>query len=355
MTSTKAGPSGAALRGLGFFGGESATGHGRPQVSGDRPARVVRGCPNTHAFVVLASRVALGCEAPGKNSVMPWSPRSEFLRYDVQRVDGRATVRLAGELDLASREIVYRALQEAASARAEAVLDLSRVTFIDGAGLRCLLTAQRDAREANHRLIIRRPHRAVRRLLDLTGARPLLELEDPSDDGGAVLPANRDVVAICNNAIDAAMRIDRADMANAQLFDPQTRSLRIIAERGFNEDFLEFFEIVDDDESACGTALNSGRSVWVPDTASSTIFAGAPALDVMLDAGSRAVASVPIISPLGKLLAMISTHHNHCPAWTSQRKLKLEQVARLTGRLLDDLLSNARAGQAIAPPAMAHG
>jgi anti-anti-sigma factor len=268
---------------------------------------------------------------------MPWSPHSDFLRYDIQQVAGRVTVRLAGELDLTSREIVYRALQEAASARAEAVLDLSRVTFIDGVGLRCLITAQRDARAADHRLTIRRPHRAVRRLLDVSGLRPLLELEDASHDGDAVLGASRDVVAICTEAIEAAMRIDRAAMANAQLLDPRTRSLRIVAQHGFKSDFLEFFEFVDDDESACGAALNSGRSVWVRSTAASTIFARTPALDVMLDAGSRAVASVPVISPRGRLMAMISTHHCRRPAWTDEHKLKLEQLARSTGRLLGDL------------------
>lgn len=286
---------------------------------------------------------------------MPWSPRSDFLRYDVQHVDGRAIVRLAGELDLASREIARRALREAASASAEAVLDLSRVTFIDAVGLRYLLTAQRDARAANHRLIIRRPNRTVRRLLDLTGMLLLLQMEDPPYDGHSVLGLDRDVVAICSAAIDAAMRIDRADMANAQLFDPQTRSLRIVAQHGFKHNFLEFFEIVDDDESACGTALNNGRSVWVPDTTRSTIFAGTPALDVMLDAGSRAVASVPVVSPSGSLIAMISTHHNHRPAWTNERRLKLEQLARSTGRLIQDVLSHADVGQAITPPAAAHG
>src|SRR5215469_10566323 len=105
---------------------------------------------------------------------MAWSPSSDFLRYDVQDVGGRAIVRLAGELDLGSREIVRRALQEAASASAETVLDLSKVRFIDAVGLRSLLTAQRDAQAADHRVIIRRPHRAVRRLFELTGVLPLL-------------------------------------------------------------------------------------------------------------------------------------------------------------------------------------
>jgi hypothetical protein len=59
-------------------------------------------------------------------------------------------------------------------------------------------------------------------------------------------------------------------------------------------------------------------------------------------AGSNAVASV------------ISTHHNRHRVWTNERKLKLEQPARSTGRLLHDLLSG-RLDQASAPPATAHG
>jgi anti-anti-sigma factor len=326
---------------------------GGPESPARLPERRQRAIER-HTFATSAGRVARALGGAGKEFLMPWSPRSDFLRYDVQHVDGRATVRLAGELDLTSHEIVHRALQEAASTRTEAILDLSRVTFIDGAGLRCLLTAQRDACAANQRLIIRRPPRALRRLLDLTGLWPLLELEEPSHGGRAVLEPSRDVVAICNAAIDAAMRIDGASMANAQLFDPQTRSLRIIAQRGFKTDFLEFFEIVEDDESACGTALNSGRSVWVRSTAASTIFAGTPALDVMLDAGSRAVASVPVMSPRGGLIAMISTHHNRRPTWTNERKLKLEALARSTGRVLHDLLPTAYLGRAFARPATGH-
>lgn len=271
------------------------------------------------------------------NLAMPWSPGPDFLRYDVEHVNGRATVRLAGELDLASRAVGQRALAVAASGSAETVLDLSRVTFIDAAGLRLLFTAQRDARAASHRLLIRRPHRVVRRVLELTGMLACLDLEGP-DDGHCVFAGNGDVVAICSAAIDTAVRMDRADTANVQLFDPRTRELRIIAQQGFRRNFLDFFEVVDDEESACGTALNSGRSVWVPDTTRSAIFTGTPALEVMLDAGSRAVASLPVLAPTGRLLAMMSTHYRRREAWTNDRKLRLEQLASSTGRLLHDLM-----------------
>jgi hypothetical protein len=52
---------------------------------------------------------------------------------------------------------------------------------------------------------------------------------------------------------------------------------------------------------------------------------------------------------------MISTHHRRHSAWTDERKLKLEQLARATGRLLDDLLPSAGRVQSIALPAPAEG
>jgi anti-anti-sigma factor len=250
-------------------------------------------------------------------------------------------VRLAGELDLASRRTVQRLLEEAASDSAEIILDLSRVTFLDVSGLRFLMTASLDARAASRPLIIRRPHRSVRRFIELTGTRPLLNLDCPYI--GQALPApSRDVVVICDTAIETAMRIGGADMANAQLLAPEARGLQIVAQYGFTRRFLDFFEVIDDNETACGTALNSGHPTWVPDITRSPIFAGTPALDVLLDAGVRAVASLPVRYPDGKLVGMISTHHNRRSGWTDARKLDLEQLAQSTGRHLHDIMPHPR-------------
>jgi anti-anti-sigma factor len=265
-----------------------------------------------------------------------WSPSTDSLRYDVTRAEGRATVRLAGELDIACSPVVDHALVDAAFGTGETIVDLSRVTFIDASGLRLLLTAQRDARAAGRSLTFHRPHPAVRRLLALTGVLPLLEI-DGLPTGLMPLTLGRDVVAVCTAAIHRAMRIDRTDKANMQLLDPSTGALRIIAHHGFRRDFLDFFEIVDDAECACGSALSSGRPIWVRDTAASAIFAGTPACDVMLDAGSKAVASVPVRSPNGRLIAMFSTHHNRCRSWTEERRQQLERLAGSTGRLLHEL------------------
>ena len=45
-----------------------------------------------------------------------------------------------------------------------------------------------------------------------------------------------------------------ADFSTAQLTD-ETAALRLVAQRGFSDRFLNFFDVVKRDEAGCGTAL----------------------------------------------------------------------------------------------------
>jgi len=100
-----------------------------------------------------------------------------------------------------------------------------------------------------------------------------------------------------------------ADMGNIQTYDRETGSLHIQVHRGFQERFLEFFDSVDAGHATCGTALKSKGRVIVPDIANSSIFAGTRILEVMLDAGIRAVQSTPLIGKSGDVWGMLSTHY----------------------------------------------
>jgi GAF domain-containing protein len=162
--------------------------------------------------------------------------------------------------------------------------------------------------------------------------------EDLRDwQGGGRAAVWPDRVAALKVAIARAVLIDGAPMANAQLVDPQTGGLRIVAHSGFPAAFLDFFALVDHTaNAACGSALASGAPVWVADVVRSPIFDGSPALDVMLDAGCRRVASVPVTSPRGDVIAMINTHHRRAGAWTPRQQVALELVSASTARLLHD-------------------
>lgn len=111
-----------------------------------------------------------------------------------------------------------------------------------------------------------------------------------------------------NDILEAAIALSGANKGNIQLFDPNSGALRIAAQRGFEETFLEFFSDVRDASSTCGAAMQSKELVIVEDVTQSEIFAGKPTLSALLEAGVRAVISAPLISSTDHLLGMISTH-----------------------------------------------
>jgi anti-anti-sigma factor len=88
------------------------------------------------------------------------------LRVRSARAGDQYTVKLAGELDVATMHHVQRELAEALrSDAAVIVLDLRELAFIDCSGLRVIVDAQR---RASNRLIVKGSRR-VQRIFELCG------------------------------------------------------------------------------------------------------------------------------------------------------------------------------------------
>lgn len=117
------------------------------------------------------------------------------------------------------------------------------------------------------------------------------------------------VAARADRLLDEAIAAIGADMGNVQAVDCVTGCLRIVASRGFDAPFLDFFAVVPDgDHAACGAALKRRDRIIVPDIEASPIFAAQRSRDVLRDAGVRAVQSTPILDRAGTPVGMISTH-----------------------------------------------
>ncbi|MBX7223674.1 MAG: PAS domain S-box protein [Blastocatellia bacterium] len=115
--------------------------------------------------------------------------------------------------------------------------------------------------------------------------------------------------AVLEEVVAAAIAITKADMGNIQLFDAPAGTLRIAAQRGFDQPFLDFFKIVPAGEGAYGMALQQEERLIIEDVTRSPIFSGKPALDVILQAGVRAVQSTVLRSRSGRLLGLFSTYY----------------------------------------------
>jgi anti-sigma B factor antagonist len=109
-----------------------------------------------------------------------------ILEVESEERDGLVHVALAGELDLSTVGKVQEELSriEADSPRV-VVLDLSRLSFLDSTGLRCVITAAERAREAERRFVVVRGPDPVQRVFSITRLEDRLEMVD---DLSAVYP-----------------------------------------------------------------------------------------------------------------------------------------------------------------------
>ncbi|MEW6703604.1 MAG: response regulator [Pseudomonadota bacterium] len=135
--------------------------------------------------------------------------------------------------------------------------------------------------------------------------------------------------------VDTAIAITGADFGNVQLIDPATGHLRIVAQRGFPQWWLDHWDTVAKGHGACGAALQRAERVIVSDIERSPIFAGTPALEVQRRAGVRAVQSTPIVSRSGTPLGMFSTHFRTVHEPDERARKLLDLLARHVAELVE--------------------
>jgi anti-sigma B factor antagonist len=97
--------------------------------------------------------------------------------FDIRETRRADSVRVAvsGELDLETGPALAARLRQIRAERKAIQLDLSRLEFIDCAGIRSLLQAAKDARESGSPLeVVEQPNFRVRHVLALAHAQRLL-------------------------------------------------------------------------------------------------------------------------------------------------------------------------------------
>ncbi len=111
------------------------------------------------------------------------------------RAANEVCLRLEGQLDGASALSLARVLLDAQRAGSVLVLDLSRLSFLDIAGLRVLLDAARRAATAGCDLVLRSPSPDVRRLFRVTGLGVWTRLDDDGCVLASLSPLSRAVLS----------------------------------------------------------------------------------------------------------------------------------------------------------------
>jgi len=158
---------------------------------------------------------------------------------------------------------------------------------------------------------------------------------------GTLVIKDSDPQPVLNEVVDTAIAIAGADFGNIQFVDARTGHLRIVAQRGFPQWWVDYWNAPSAAVGACATAFASGERVVVEDVDRSPIFVGSPALEVQQRAGVRAVTSTPLMSRAGQLVGMFSTHYRtpHRPDQPTMRLLDL--LAQQAADIIEQMRANA--------------
>ena len=137
------------------------------------------------------------------------------------------------------------------------------------------------------------------------------------------LLTSTELQSLLEEILDTTIALQNADLGNIQLYNPEVRGLEIVAQRGFQKEFLDYFRVVRDDASACGRAMHGPGRIIIEDVHTDRDFE--PHRHIADAAGFRAVQSTPLFSRDGKVLGMLSTHFRR-PHRPSDYELRLTDL-----------------------------
>ena len=152
-----------------------------------------------------------------------------------------------------------------------------------------------------------------------------------------------DMRSLLEQVLDAAIAVTRAERGNVHLIDLQSGALKVVAQRGFQEPFVDLFAELHRGEAAFGKAAQRGDRILFEDVLSSELFAGSPVQQVLLDAGVRSVQSIPLPSRSGQLMGIISTYSNQ----PRPPELRQVQVLDLLARQAADFIERCRTDETL--------
>ena len=146
---------------------------------------------------------------------------------------------------------------------------------------------------------------------------------------------------ILNTAID----LSHADKGNIQILDGDGRKRRIIAQKGFHEPFIQYYENTPPENAACGIAARDRERVIVKDVSSDPIFVGMEDLDYLIDEDVRCVQSTPMVSNIGNLVGVLSTHYSTEHDFSMRELRVLDLLAHLTAGIIEMIKAKEKSKQ----------
>ena len=138
-------------------------------------------------------------------------------------------------------------------------------------------------------------------------------------------------------SLDAAIQLTRAAKGTLQIHDPSTKTLRLVAHRGFKPAFLEHFANVSaPEDSSWLRAMKKGERITVEDIGNSSTFKDEAAMAALQAEGVRAIQFTPVRAREGNFLGILATHWNHSSRSDQGTFRLLDMLARQLGELIEE-------------------
>ncbi|HEV8481522.1 MAG TPA: PAS domain S-box protein [Candidatus Eisenbacteria bacterium] len=154
---------------------------------------------------------------------------------------------------------------------------------------------------------------------------------------GMRLLSGKSFDAALQDVLENAIRSCGAVAGNIQLYDKQSRTLRIAAHSGLSPAFLDCFRSVQaGDGTVCSRALEAKKRVVVEDLQKDLEFA--PYRQMAAEAGVRSAQSSPLLSHEGEVLGCLNTHF--AEPW--KRDLRSERLLDIYARHATDVIERHR-------------
>lgn len=145
------------------------------------------------------------------------------------------------------------------------------------------------------------------------------------------------VEPLAEQVLDQVLSLAQSERGNVQLADPASGALKIIAQHGFDAEFLDHFAVVDDDRSACGRAASRAAQLIINDVITDPGFE--PHRDIAAASGFRAVQSTPLVDHAGRVVGVVSTHYPRPYAPSARDMRIIKRYADLAGQVLASRVS----------------
>ncbi|MFJ2259358.1 ANTAR domain-containing protein [Streptomyces sp. NPDC087844] len=137
---------------------------------------------------------------------------------------------------------------------------------------------------------------------------------------------------VLRNAMRRVLHITETTMGNVQL--SEQGMLRLEKHTGLNQEFTEFFAFVRDSTTSCAQSAEQRQQITVKDVAVADVFDD-QSRHAILQTGSRAAHSVPLIGRNDRVVGIISSHHEQpLTDFTRAQLAAMDAVGAHVGRWL---------------------